>query len=203
MRKTLFAVGLSAILFAAAPASAATINFDICSEPSLCSQLSMTTTLNGDAIDVHVYATAEYGIFGDSGANTAFGFNVVGSEAGLSITNLTAGFTFGGTDEPINGYGLFEYVIDGPHTGSNSYLPLDFTVTRTDGFLSDLDLFETNAMGYIVASHLRNEQTGLTGFVTTGDPTNNTPVPEPATMILLGTGLLAAFRPTRQSGDNH
>ena len=194
MRTTLLGFGLAALLAAASPASAATIAFDICNEPSLCGQLSMTTTLNGGAIDVHVSATGDYGLFGDSGANHALGFNVVGSEGGLSITGLTPGFTFGGTDTQINGYGFFEYIIDGPHVGSDSYLPLDFTVSRTDGFLSDLALFETNSIGYIVGAHLRNERTGLTGFVANGPPEGNTPVPEPATMLLLGTGLLAAFR---------
>jgi hypothetical protein len=65
---------------------------------SLCGQLSFTTMLNAGAIDVSVTAPAGYGIFGASGNNHALGFNVVGSEAGLTISNLTAGFTFGGTD---------------------------------------------------------------------------------------------------------
>lgn len=198
MSKTLLALGLSAIMAAASPAAAATIGFDICSESSLCNVLTMTTTLNGTSIDVHVSAPAGYGIFGDSGANHAFGFNVVGSESGLTITGITAGFSTGGMDDNINGYGFFEYLINGPGTGSGAFLPLDFTVSRTGGFSSDLQLFETNALGYIAAAHLRNAWSDptVTGYVSTkdGPEGGNTPVPEPATMILLGTGLLAAFR---------
>lgn len=173
------------------PAAAATILFDVCSEGSLCNILTATTTLNGSAIDVAVTAPGGYGLFGASGANRALGFNVVGSEAGLTVSNLTSGFSLAGTDMNVDGMGLFEYVLNGPSTGSASFLPLTFTVSRTAGFLSDLDLFEVNSAGYIFAAHIRNESTGLTGFTAaTGIPVN-TPVPEPASMLLLGTGLAA------------
>lgn len=161
----------------------------------------MTTTLNGSAIDVAVTAPSGYGLFGDSGANLAFGFNVSGSEAGVAISNLTPGFTFAGEDVNFGGgIGVFEYAIAGPGSGSDSELPLLFTVSRTAGFTSDLQLFEMNSTGYIFAAHLRNERTGVTGFVAANDmPTTNAAVPEPASMLLLGSGLAALVARRRKA----
>jgi hypothetical protein len=57
--------------------------------------IAVTTTLVGGAIEVAVINVPggdDFGVFGDSGGSRAFGFNVVDPDAGVAISNMTAGF---------------------------------------------------------------------------------------------------------------
>src|SRR5258705_5586385 len=99
----------------------------------------ITTTLVGDAIDVdvpNIPGGTDYGLFGDSGANRAFGFNVMDPDGGVTISDLTPGFAYAGAGVTDLGGGLgdFEYVLDGPQSPNDAALPLHFRVTRTGGF---------------------------------------------------------------------
>jgi len=164
-------------------------------DPIALDGITVTTTLVGDAILVDVTNAPgfHYGLFGDSGANRAFGFNVVDPDDLVTISDLTPGFSYAGAGTIGGGLGEFEFVIDGPHSPNDAALPMHFRLTRDGGFSTDSALSEANLLGYVFGAHIKEIDGGRGQFIgaSLDTETEAAAVPEPVSLLLFGTGLAA------------
>ena len=217
LRLGLAALTMAGLTMAAGPAFAGpTRTFSVSegTQPSNVGVITLTQ-INPTTVDVLVdlidtsLPAPQYGFVNTGGPHTPFAFTLLGTEAGVSASFIQpagGAYTFGlfslstsnGGDTPFGTFGVSIDSTAGNGSANAYFGDLEFQLTRTSGldtmdFITNAAIDPGSAGPAYFAADLTNGPGGNTGAQAWKIPDGPPRVPEPTTLGLMGTGLLALF----------